>query len=293
MFSLLQGVGHEVGMTMVKHPLTRAVAFTGSLRGGRALFDAAASRSEPIPVYAEMGSINPVFVLPEALQNRAAQIARDYVQSVNLGVGQFCTNPGLLLVPKGPGGDKLIDLIRAEAASITPAPMLHEGILNGYQEGVARIAALEDVEQITPAQGSKEPKANCELFVADASLLADHEVLTEEVFGPVSVILRCDSVDQMVTIASRLEGQLTATIHGEECELVTHARLLQNLQRHVGRLVFNGFPTGIEVCAAMHHGGPYPATTHIGSRPSAIRRSSDLPGQFVIKIYPKRSCRLS
>ncbi|WP_210417908.1 aldehyde dehydrogenase (NADP(+)) [Bythopirellula goksoeyrii] len=264
MFSMLQGAGHEVGMALVRHPLTQAVAFTGSLRGGRALFNEAANRPNPIPVYAEMGSINPVFVLPDALKSRSPQIARDYVQSVTLGTGQFCTNPGLLFVPTGPEGDQFVEQVGSEAASVPPAPMLHEGILERYQAGVTRMAAMEGVKRIGPAPTNDTRQAQCVIFEANAALFEQHQTLSEEVFGPASLVLRCEGVEQMVEIARHLQGQLTASIHGEPNELAAHTNLIHQLQRHVGRLVFNGFPTGIEVCAAMHHGGPYPATTHCG-----------------------------
>lgn len=274
-FSLLQGAGNEVGQALVKHPLTAAVAFTGSLRGGRALFDAAAARSNPIPVYAEMGSVNPVFLLPGALGERAEQVAQGYVQSVTMGVGQFCTNPGVVLAQAGPGLDKFLDDTRAAVAAAAPSAMLHAGIHSAYEAGIARMGATTGVSRVATATNAQPGQAACTIFTAEARLIDDQPQLVEEVFGPASLVLRCDSTERMLAFARRLEGQLTATIHGSERDLLDHVELVRILQRKVGRLIFNGFPTGIEVCAAMHHGGPYPATTHSGFTsigPAAIYR---------------------
>jgi NADP-dependent aldehyde dehydrogenase len=260
---------------LVQHPLTTAVAFTGSLQGGRAIMDAAAARSRPIPVYAEMGSTNPVFVMPQALEDAAATIAEGYVQSVNLGVGQFCTNPGLLLLPNGPTADVFLQAVKTAAEKVAAAPMLHAGILANYENGVAHLAECKGVQRLA-AGGSADPgTAACSIFVADVELLSQQPSLADELFGPASLVLRCDRVEQMVECARHLEGHLTATIHGTEQELRDHAALVRLLQRRVGRVIFNGFPTGIEVCAAMHHGGPYPATGHSGFTsigPAAIYR---------------------
>jgi 2,5-dioxopentanoate dehydrogenase len=265
MFALLQGAGNDVGRALVEHPLTAAVAFTGSLRGGRALFDAAAARPRPIPVYAEMGSVNPVFLLPGALAERGPAIAEGYIQSVTMGVGQFCTNPGIVLGV----GDAALDAFLAATATAcgraAPATMLHAGIHGAFQQGVARLTAINGVESAaasaTPANAERR-EAACQIFTADATLLAERPEFAEEVFGPTSVVFRCESIDQMYDAARRLDGNLTATIHGTEQELVEHAALVRILERKVGRIIFNGFPTGLEICPAMHHGGPYPATTH-------------------------------
>ncbi len=247
-FSLLQGVGHEVGRALVQHPLTTAVAFTGSLQGGRAIMDAAAARPRPIPVYAEMGSTNPVFVMPQALEDAAATIAEGYVQSVNLGVGQFCTNPGLLLLPNGPTADVFLQAVKTAAEKVAAAPMLHAGILANYENGVAHLAECKGVQRLA-AGGSADPgTAACSIFVADVELLSQQPSLADELFGPASLVLRCDRVEQMVECARHLGGHLTATIHGTEQELRYHAALVRLLQRRVGRVIFNGFPTGIEVC---------------------------------------------
>lgn len=264
-FSLLQGAGHEIGIALVEHPLTLAVAFTGSQRGGRALFDAAASRPKPIPVYAEMGSSNPVFVLPEAAKEHAEQIAAGYVQSVTMGVGQFCTNPGLLFIEEGDAHQRFSQSVTQAAEQSAPATMLHSGIHSAFQSGVKYLADLpgiKDLARSTTPASETSCQAACTIFTAPVDLIAEHPELTEEVFGPGSIVFTCREVSQMLDFARSMEGHLTATIHGTEQDLLEHAELVRILERKVGRIVFNGFPTGIEVCTAIHHGGPYPATTH-------------------------------
>ena len=265
MFALLQGASNEVGRALVEHPLTAAVAFTGSLRGGRALFDVAVARPHPIPVYAEMGSVNPVFLLPGAVAERGQQIAEGYIQSVTLGVGQFCTNPGMVLGVANAGLDEFLAATAAAAERVAPATMLHAGIHSAFEKGVERLASAPGVDTVAASASvadSAKHQAAVRIFAADARLAAEREEFREEVFGPASVVFRCESVDQMYEIARNLDNHLTATIHGTEAELLEHAALVRILQRKVGRLIFNGFPTGIEVCPSMHHGGPYPATTH-------------------------------
>jgi len=265
LFALLQGAGHEVGRAIVEHPLTAAVAFTGSLRGGRALFDAAARRPRPIPVYAEMGSVNPVFLLPGALAERASQIAAGYIQSVTMGVGQYCTNPGMVLGVANDSLAKFLDATATAAGQTPPATMLHPGIHAAFESGRARLASIAGVEPVaasaTAADGARR-EAAVAIYAADVELLRSHAEFHEEVFGPASVVFRCRSTNDMYDIARRLDCHLTATIHGTEAELVEHAALVRILERKVGRIVFNGFPTGLEICPSMHHGGPYPATTH-------------------------------
>jgi 2,5-dioxopentanoate dehydrogenase len=265
MFALLQGAGNDVGRALVEHPLTAAVAFTGSLRGGRALFDAAAKRPRPIPVYAEMGSVNPVFLLPGAAAERGEAIAEGYIQSVTMGVGQFCTNPGLVLGVADAGLERFLAAAGAACGKAAPATMLHAGILGAFQQGVARLAGIDGVQPAATAATSPDAsrhEAACQIFTADARLLRERPEFAEEVFGPASVVFRCQSVDEMYDFARQLDGNLTATIHGTEQELLEHAGLVHILERKVGRIIFNGFPTGLEICPSMHHGGPYPATTH-------------------------------
>ncbi|TWT35238.1 NADP-dependent fatty aldehyde dehydrogenase [Posidoniimonas corsicana] len=264
-FSMVQSAGHEVGLALVEHTLTAAVAFTGSLRGGRSLADAVAARAEPIPIYAEMGSTNPVFLLPDAMATRSKQIAEGYLQSVNMGVGQFCTSPGMVFGIEGEQLQSFLSTAGEKSAVTPPATMLHPGIHAAYVKGVERVASSIRVEPLNSIQQPAEGcQAACAIFTAPVTAIASTPGLTDEVFGPVSVVYRCQSSDDMLQYARGMEGSLTATIHGTEQDLQEHAELVQVLQRKVGRLVFNGFPTGIEVCAAMHHGGPYPASTHSG-----------------------------
>ncbi len=261
-FSMLQGASHEIGTALVEHPLIEAIAFTGSLKGGRALFDAAAKRTKPIPVYAEMGSTNPVFLLPGALKERADAIAQGYIGSVTMGVGQFCTNPGLVLGVEGPELESFRKAAAQAAQAAAPATMLNAGIAAAFEAGVKRNSSFshELSRSATPAD-PKKTQASCVIFSTDGANFEKHHQLAEEVFGPTSVIVGCKDRAELERIANHLEGHLTATIHGTPGDLLEHQWLVQKLQRKVGRIVFNGFPTGIEVCAAMHHGGPYPATS--------------------------------
>lgn len=263
-FALLQGAGHEVGLALTRHEKTQAVAFTGSLRGGRALFDAAAARPRPIPVYAEMGSTNPVFILPGALKERGEQIAQGYVGSVTLGVGQFCTNPGLVLGLRDESLNRFIGAASEAARAAAPATMLHPGIQQAFKSGVARIGETSGVKLAGASEqqaADARTEAACTIFTTDAATLEQNPHLNEEVFGPSSIVVECDSREAMLRVAAGLEGHLTATIHGTEADLAEYRDLVALLETKVGRLIFNGFPTGIDVCAAMHHGGPYPATT--------------------------------
>jgi len=262
-FSLLYGAGHEVGIGLVKHPLTRAVGFTGSLRGGRALFDAAASRPDPIPVYAEMGSVNPVFILPGALRERAEAIAEGLKNSVTLGVGQFCTCPGLAVGLLDENFARFAEKLGGLIAGAQPGTMLYPGILEGYEAGVKRLGdlgGLQTTQSRIEADAAKT-EALPAVFSTNARTFMRHHELSEEVFGPSTVVVSCDSRQEMEQIARNLEGHLTATIHGTAEDLHDYDWLVSILENKAGRLIFNGYPTGVEVCASMHHGGPYPAMT--------------------------------
>ena len=270
-FSLIYGSGSEVGTALVKHPLIKAGGFTGSRSGGRALFDAASSRPEPIPFYAEMSSVNPVIVLPEALKTRMDQIAVGLHASVTLGAGQFCTNPGLVFLESGNDADEFIAKLGDLMAGTAEQTMLTPGIRSSYRKGVG--SRLDQSGVATVAQKTAEAScaAGAALFKVDAETYMANAILSEEIFGPTTLIVTYESAEQLLELAHSLEGQLTATIHASEKELAEHQELLDVLQTRAGRLLFNGFPTGVEVCHAMVHGGPYPATsdgrsTSVGTR---------------------------
>ena len=265
-FSLLFGPGKDVGMALVKHPSIKAVGFTGSRGGGRALFDAAASRPTPIPVYAEMSSINPVFVLPGALAERADQIAAGLQKSTTLGVGQFCTCPGIIVVLGGSESESFLTNAAKLLAESSRETMLTAGIFNTYAEGLERFRTKDTVQLLGQDQlvlGKEGNKAAAAMFRTNgAAFLCDDE-LSEELFGPTTLAVVCDDEREMVRVARKFCGELTATIHGNESDLQSHHDLIGILESRVGRLIFNGFPTGVEVCSAMNHGGPYPATTDV------------------------------
>lgn len=263
-FSLLYGSGRVVGQALVRHPAIKAVGFTGSRSGGRALFDLAAARPEPIPVYAEMSSINPVFLLPSALAGELEPLATGLQGSLTLGVGQFCTNPGLILTEKGPATDAFKAALAEKLSGTGSATMLHRGIRESYADGVSRKASHPAVTPVVVAEcsaGLGQADVAPAVFSTDAATYLGDPVLSEEVFGPSTLFVESDEPSQLLRIAEDLEGHLTASIFGTQEELAAQAELITILQRKVGRLIFNQFPTGVEVCPSMVHGGPYPATT--------------------------------
>jgi NADP-dependent aldehyde dehydrogenase len=263
-FGMVQGASVAVGQALVMHPAIKAVAFTGSLRGGRALFDAAARRPEPIPVYAEMGSSNPLFILPGALRERGEAIAQGLAASVTLGAGQFCTNPGLTILAASDSGEAFLRAVGDKLAGSPAGTVVHAGIKTAYDAGLAERAGLPGVALAARAS-AKGPHPSTEaqpaLLVTDAVTFGARAPLHEELYGPATVAVRCTTREQLLDLARGLGGHLTATVHGTEADLAEHGELLTVLARKVGRLVVNGFPTGVEVSPAMHHGGPYPATT--------------------------------
>lgn len=264
-FSVLHGKSNEIGVALVKHPVTRAVGFTGSLRGGRALMDVAAARPEPIPFYGEMGSVNPVFVLPRALKERAAKMADAYIQSVNMGVGQFCTNPAVVLGLRSADFQSFVDSAADLATKVAPATMLHRGICDAFDSGVGawtKISGLKLAGKSEAAASPEATQATCQIFTTDIKTFEANPSLHREVFGPCSIITECGTVEELLAFARSLEGQLTASIHGTPDDLREFAPLVRILERKVGRIIFNGFGTGIEPCPSMHHGGPYPAASH-------------------------------
>jgi 2,5-dioxopentanoate dehydrogenase len=270
-FSLLFDRGHAVGSALVQHPAVRAVGFTGSFRGGRALMDLVAKRPEPIPIYAEMGSTNPVFLLPGALRQRGEELATGLYGSFTLGGGQFCTKPGLVFVGAGTSEQdaaRFTETLRTVTRKGAAFPLLTEGIAEVYRREVAHRAPLKTAAGAPPNGGFGAEATLLETtyagFAADASL-------AEEVFGPATLLVHCCNFEEMLQAARNLKGHLTATVLGTEEDLERNPELLQILETKVGRVIFNGFPTGVEVCHAMVHGGPYPATsdgrsTSVGSQ---------------------------
>ncbi|RCW87103.1 aldehyde dehydrogenase (NADP(+)) [Paracoccus lutimaris] len=273
-FSLIQGGRRDVGSALVTHPLIKAVGFTGSLAGGRALFDLCAARPEPIPFFGELGSVNPMFLLPEAMAARAEALGQGWAGSLTMGAGQFCTNPGIAVVLDGADADKFVAATTAALEKVGPQTMLTDGIAKAYRDGKDRFESRNAVRKVhtTPSAG-REASPNLYETTADA-YLQDH-ALGEEVFGPLGLIVRVGSVEDMARLARGFEGQLTATLHMDAGDLGDAQKLLPVLERKTGRVLVNGFPTGVEVCDAMVHGGPYPASTNFGATSvgtMAIRR---------------------
>lgn len=261
-FSLLFDSGVEAGAQLVKHPLIKAVGFTGSYKGGMAIYQMAVSRPDPIPVYAEMGSFNPVFILPAAARERGEAIATAYAASVTMGVGQFCTNPGMIIFPQ-----KASAFTEALRGAFTNAPggvMLASYIHDAYTAGVQQRLAIKGIVSLAEGYVAANGESNLAtpaLLLGTAGLLQEHPALCEEIFGPAAVAVPVDNQEEMLAIAQQLPGQLTATVHGTAEELPAYRQLLDILEQKAGRLVINGFPTGVEVGSAMVHGGPFPATT--------------------------------
>lgn len=262
-FSLIQGTSIEVGQNLVKHPLIEAIGFTGSLRGGRAIFDTAADRPKPIPVYAEMGSINPVIFMPEAIRNRSEAIADGLVSSVNLGGGQFCTNPGVLFVIDSPESQQFIRQVTEKMSAIEPCVLLNAQIESGLVDTVENTRQLEAIQVLTGAKIQVEEQFTYASTVMQTTsqYFRENEALQVEHFGPVTLFVLCESLNDMCKTLAVLEGNLTGTIHAEESEMEEASQLYSILREIVGRLIWNGFPTGVAVVPSMLHGGPYPATT--------------------------------
>jgi NADP-dependent aldehyde dehydrogenase len=259
-FSLLFGSGPTLGTRLVTDPRIKAVGFTGSRSGGTALVAAAAARPVPIPVYAEMSSINPVFVLDSALRTRGADLGQAFVGSLTMGSGQFCTNPGLVIAVDGPGLTSFVDAAKTAVAAATPTPMLTPNIARSYADGVAALSDAATGEALgagTDAPNTCSPA----VFSTDADTFLSSEVLQQEVFGSAGLIVRCRDADQVRAVAAALEGQLTATVHCDDVDIDEAGALLTVLELNVGRILFNGWPTGVEVGHAMVHGGPYPSTS--------------------------------
>ncbi len=261
-FSSLFGLGYGLGAKLVEHPLTQAVAFTGSFRGGKNLFDIANRREKPIPVFAEMGSINPMFLLPSMLKHKAETTANIIAASVTLGAGQFCTNPGVVVVPDDEYTTPFLDFLKTGFASIQAATMLNKGIFDSYlMEKTKNLGEKGVALEFEDKGEQKGLKARATVASVRAVEFIANPNLHREVFGPFTLLVKCKGSEEMLAAANALEGQLTASVFGSDDELLKNKSLIITLQEKVGRLIFNSVPTGVEVCPSMHHGGPFPATT--------------------------------
>ncbi|MGV9796951.1 aldehyde dehydrogenase (NADP(+)) [Mycobacterium sp. NPDC003449] len=260
-FSLLYGAGPDVGQGLARHPAVAAVGFTGSRRAGSALMAAAAQRPVPIPVFAEMSSINPVLVAPGALDEGAERLAAGFAASLTLGAGQFCTNPGLLLVVKSPGSEQFTRAAVEALGTAAAQTMLTPGIAAAYHRGLQRLRAQPGVRELTGPAEAGARQAGAALFAVAADDFTHRPALCEEVFGPAGLIVECDSPQALTEVLDTLPGQLTVTVHAAEGDHPFIRGLLPRLERMAGRILFDGWPTGVEVCDAMVHGGPFPATS--------------------------------
>lgn len=261
-FSNLNSRGVEVGQTLVSHPKIKAVGFTGSITGGKALFDLAAQREEPIPVFAEMGSINPVIILPSILKEDSASWSTQLASSINLGAGQFCTNPGLILGIESPELEQFTVSLGKELIALDATSMLHPNIYSSFKKGSEEAINQDNVSIV--AENEETLKPNCAgqiLLTSSSSEFLKNKQLHKEVFGPFSMVVSCTNEQELLDIINGLEGQLTGTILGNSDEISNYSSVVEALQNRVGRILFNGVPTGVEVCPSMMHGGPYPAST--------------------------------
>ena len=263
-FSLIQSNGIEVGQALVQHPLIKAVGFTGSLGAGRALFDLCAAREEPIPFFGELGSVNPMFLLPEAMKARGTEIAKGWAGSLTMGAGQFCTNPGIAIVQEGADAEAFAEQATASLKDVNAQTMLTDGIAASYRKGVERVSGETGVRELLTSTCDLRNASPYLYQVSGDDWVANH-ALAEEVFGPMGIIVTAKDAAQVEAIAKSLEGQLTCTIHMDDGDTEEAKKLVPVLERKAGRILVNGFPTGVEVADAMVHGGPYPASTNFGA----------------------------
>jgi NADP-dependent aldehyde dehydrogenase len=252
----------EAGKALVQNEHTAAVGFTGSFSGGKALYDYAAARKKPIPVFAEMGSVNPVVILPDALEKNAATLAKQYAGSITLGAGQFCTNPGILLAIESPSLHLFLEALSGEIQAIAPAKMLHAGIYKAYQQKMGKAMAEKNISLLAQSSGNaNEMEAIPTVAKVDGKTFLSNPLLQEEIFGPYSLVVACKDEAALAEAWKSLEGQLTTTLMGTDKDFSTYSSLLKIAPQIAGRIVFNGVPTGVEVCPSMVHGGPFPAST--------------------------------
>ncbi len=261
-FAHVYGSSFAVGEQLVMNEYTKAVGFTGSFSGGKALFDLANKRKEPIPVFAEMGSTNPVFLLQNKLENEAVSIAKNIAASYTLGCGQFCTKPGLLIGVESTALNTFIEQLKLETQSLVPAKMLHTGIQKAYIEKKNLALAQNDVTLLANSNANAdEASGQPTVAIVKANTFLQNTILHQEVFGPYALIITCATKDEMQAVATELEGQLTATLMATEEDVKNETSLIETIKNKCGRLILNNVPTGVEVCLAMHHGGPYPSST--------------------------------
>jgi 2,5-dioxopentanoate dehydrogenase len=261
-FAHIHGVSFEVGKALVEHPFTKAVGFTGSFAGGKQLFDWANQRKVPIPVFAEMSSTNPVFLLPEKMKTAAADIAVMYAGSITLGMGQFCTKPGLIIGLESKELDTFVKTLGNAIQKIAPATMLHTGIFKNYRKKKDQVLSQAGVD--TVAHSDTKPSLNQgspTIATATGKTFIENPALHQEVFGPFALVIRCKDMKEMLQIATTLEGQLTTTLMATENDLRIHDKLIDAMMNLCGRFILNNVPTGVEVCLSMQHGGPYPSST--------------------------------
>ncbi|WP_437922051.1 aldehyde dehydrogenase (NADP(+)) [Sphingobacterium sp. LRF_L2] len=274
-FGYISGSSNAVGEQLVVHPIIKAVAFTGSFRGGKALFDLGTQRNEPIPVFAEMGSVNPVLALPQYLEQNLTAFASQYISSLTLGVGQFCTNPGLLLAIKGESLDQFKLLLAQEIAKVTDAVMLHAGIAKAYSEAKSHLSNQSDVALLGDGISTEESRAVAAVYGTSATTFLGNSLLGEEIFGPTGLVVECADSEEMALVLGKLGGQLTITFAATAEDVAQNKNLFTLAQEKCGRLLFNGMPTGVEVVYGMQHGGPYPSTTDsrfTSVGPDAVKR---------------------
>lgn len=260
-FTHIHGSGHDTGKALVTHPHTKAVGFTGSYLGGKQLFDWGNQRREPIPVFAEMSSVNPVFLLPEKLKTSAIEIAQQYAGSITLGVGQFCTSPGIIIGVEGDALHEFTSTLDAAIKNVPPAKMLHDGIMSAFNKNKQTALRQQGVEILSEVENPDTTLAGASIATATGHAFLNNPVLHQEVFGPYSIVIRCKDLTEMIDVAKKLEGQLTCTLMATDNDIKDNDELVQEVKNICGRFILNSVPTGVEVCLSQHHGGPFPATT--------------------------------
>jgi len=261
-FIHLHGASNSIGESLVKHPAIKAVGFTGSFQGGMALFHLANQRPEPIPVFAEMGSVNPVFLFNEKLSDHTDSIAQQCAESITLGVGQFCTNPGIIVGIKSPAFSRFMEVLASKISAMVAGKMLHTGIAKAYNDKSKRALGQQEVELVASTNEERDSLSGSPMVATvEATHFLTNPLLMEEVFGPFSMLVQCEDIAQVKSVADALPGQLTSTLIATDQEITANKELVNLISSKCGRLILNGVPTGVEVGLAMQHGGPFPATT--------------------------------